>query len=132
MGQLTAITINWTGAVLSAEQMAVIQDAALDFDERTADARLVFEHPLCDGIIECKGRMQHVEFRGTRFLATLDSVDGTPRIYEFLLMDYYTKSQIRSAKRTWRVDTRNGKREEVDAGITRKTRTSTFKRSRTN
>ena len=129
---MSAITINWTGKRLSAEQQIIIQDAALDFEHHNNDERLVFEHELCDGWIECKGRMIHGIYAGTRYLATLDGDDGKPRTYEFLLTDFHEKSALRAAKVVWRFTPTDGKTEQVDNTIIKKTRTSSLKRSRLN
>lgn len=132
MGPLSAISINWTGTPLTSEQIMIIQDAALDFEQHDSDARLMFEHPSCDGMIECKGRMMHGQYRGTRFLASLDSADGKKRTYEFLLTDFYTKSELRAAKCFWHVEPRKKKITELDPDTTRRTRTTVYKRSRVN
>ena len=132
MWPMNAIALDWTGKPLTIDQMTIIQDAALDFEDHDNDSRLMFEHPLCAGMIECKGRTVFGEFRGMRFVATLDADDGKNRRYEFLLTDYYEKSFLRSAKRFWCVEPKKGRVTEVDAEVTRKTRTSSFKRSRLN
>lgn len=129
---MSAITINWTGTPLTPEQKVLIQDAALDFESHGTDERLVFEHPLCDGMIECKGRMTHGMYRGTRFVATLDGEDGKSRTYEFLLTDFYTREQRAKVKAFWMVIPSTGTRQEVDGDVIRKTKTLSSKRSRLN
>lgn len=129
---MSAVTINWTGKQLTGEQQIVIHDAALDFDGHGEDERLIFEHPLCDGMIECKGRMTHGMYRGTRFIATLDGTDGTPRTYEFLLTDYYTKEQRGKTKIVWKHVPAENSVEFIEAGVIKKTRTMSARRSRAN
>jgi hypothetical protein len=135
MVPLSAICINWTGKPLSSEQMLVIQDAALDFESHTEDERLIFEHPLVDGMIECKGRMQHGMYRGTRYVATLDGQDGKPRTFEFLLTDFYEKSALRSAKCFWHMEPQEDgsvKGTRVESAPIKHTRTMSARRSRAN
>ncbi len=132
MYEMSAVTINWTGPQLTHEQQVIIHDAALNFDSEHAEERLVFAHPLCDGVIECKGRMLHGAFHGTRFIATLDGVDGERRIYEFLLTDYYKRSSREKVKSFWRHAVGTDTAEVTDADVIKKTRTSSAKRSRLN
>lgn len=129
---MSAITINWTGLQLTAEQQIIIHDAALDFEHHNSEERLVFEHPLCDGMIECKGRMILGIYAGTRYLATLDGTDGKPRTYEFLLTDFHTKSSLRASEAMIRFTPATGASVRVESKITRKTRTTSLKRSRLN
>ncbi len=132
MVPMSAIVINWTGKQLTPEQMLVIQDAALEFDGDNDDQRLMFESELCDGMIECKGRMQHGVYRGTRFVAFLDSDLDTVRSFEFLLTDFYSKSSLRKVAKFHLVHPSSGTETTIDAKVTKKTRTFSTRRSRAN
>ncbi len=132
MQPLSAIVINWTGTPLSNEQMLVVQDAALDFESDDPDIRMVFEHPLCEGVIRCMGRLQHGAYRGTRFVATLDAEDGNARTFDFLLCDFYKRSVLRAAKFFWAIDPKTGTAERVETRRTRGVRTLAARKSRAN
>ncbi len=94
MFPMSSVVIDWSGKRLTGEQMLIVQNAAMEFDDAHDGSRLMFSHKLCDGLLQCKGRMQHGVFVGTRFVAYLDTEDGTERKYEFLLTDTYRKMRL--------------------------------------